>query len=371
MTRRNADAQRREWERAAGQGDDNALGRLVEDRRRKGDLTLDFLLQWRRRVNQFLTDEQLEGMRRMLAVQGDPVITVVGEGGEVGVYQEDGFVRWVWEVFQEHRDDAPELSVDEAIELASGFNHEVTRVVPTIYRISTDEGLDVSAFRGDDGVMVVDVDPSGLEEADTYPPHDIPRLRVVINEEVNTTSPDGGWVEHGAHGPIVISREEAELAVMYLEGNGDVFNDTEAAEVAARIQAGIETHAEGVQAGIEIDEEEQLDVAGLVQEILEEIESDNQITEIVDTYTNTMTEAQFLAVLRELGDRNLGIVPPDLSSGWDSALRQLAFNALEAVVGERWSAQEEDRREQQADNWARHPDREMRDQADEHEDEDE
>ena len=56
------------------------------------------------------------------------------------------------------------------------------------------EGLDVRAFRGEDGMLVVEIDTSDLAEKDEFPGGDkIPQLRLWVNEEKHVTKPDGGW----------------------------------------------------------------------------------------------------------------------------------------------------------------------------------
>jgi len=48
-----------------------------------------------------------------------------GENPMPWEYSEEAFLGWVWEVFQECKDDAPELDLDEAIELAESFGYTI------------------------------------------------------------------------------------------------------------------------------------------------------------------------------------------------------------------------------------------------------
>lgn len=53
------------------------------------------------------------------------------------------------------------------------------------------DGLEVSLYRGDDGRLVVDIATGGLTGDDVHPPHDIPNIRIWINEQQITVLPSG------------------------------------------------------------------------------------------------------------------------------------------------------------------------------------
>jgi len=52
------------------------------------------------------------------------------------------------------------------------------------------EGLEVSLYRSN-GRLVVDIDTSELEKADVHAPHDIPNIRLRLNEQGMDIEADG------------------------------------------------------------------------------------------------------------------------------------------------------------------------------------
>jgi hypothetical protein len=56
------------------------------------------------------------------------------------------------------------------------------------------EGLEVVVFRGPDGTLSVGVYSDDIDEDDTFgDPGQVPRLRIIVNDDAIETRADGGW----------------------------------------------------------------------------------------------------------------------------------------------------------------------------------
>jgi len=55
-------------------------------------------------------------------------------------------------------------------------------------------GLSIEVFRSKiDGRIVVDIDTNDLQESDTFERNAVPKIRLVINEDEQNVTADGGW----------------------------------------------------------------------------------------------------------------------------------------------------------------------------------
>jgi len=59
------------------------------------------------------------------------------------------------------------------------------------------DGLEVELFRGRDGKLVVELATGGLESKDVHLTHDIPNIRIWVNEEQLEISPEGNYIVDG------------------------------------------------------------------------------------------------------------------------------------------------------------------------------
>jgi len=60
------------------------------------------------------------------------------------------------------------------------------------------EGLEIEVYRSQiDGRLVIDIATGGLAPGDTHPPHDIPNIRILINESTIEIAEDGSYIVDG------------------------------------------------------------------------------------------------------------------------------------------------------------------------------
>jgi len=55
------------------------------------------------------------------------------------------------------------------------------------------DGFVVYLYRGIEGVVTIDIETSDATGNDVLPPHDVPRLRLWVNEECRTINQFGDW----------------------------------------------------------------------------------------------------------------------------------------------------------------------------------